>query len=72
MGSGMNELQILRDELDVGEPARGIFQIPAIRLALLGRDRHPHLVGIARDCTGIALLRHDGADQRLDRFAEPW
>ena len=36
---GVNELQILRDELDIDQPAGDVFEVPAVAVALLGRDR---------------------------------
>ena len=53
----MHELQILRDEFEVDQPARGIFEIPPVALALLLGDRLPHLDDIGGDSAGVAL-RH--------------
>ena len=50
----MHELQILRDELDVDQPAGDIFEVPALALALLGRDRLAHLDDVAGDHRGVA------------------
>ena len=36
---GVRELQKLGDELDVDEPAGDIFDVPAVGVALLLRDR---------------------------------
>ena len=62
----MNELQILRDELDIDHAAGGIFQIPDIVLAFFLRDRAAHLGDVAGDDRGIAWPRQHLADDRLD------
>ena len=46
---GVNELQVLRDEIDIDHAAGGIFQIPDVILALLQRDRAAHLRHVAGD-----------------------
>ena len=55
MLGGVHELQILRDELEIDQPAGGVFQVPALVVALLGRDRAAHLDDVARDRLGVAL-----------------
>ena len=51
---GVNELQILRDEIDVDHAAGGIFQVPDVVLALLLRNGAAHLGHVAGDAGGIA------------------
>ena len=67
---GMNELEILRDELQIDQPAGGIFEVPARVLALLLGDRLPHLDDVRRDRRGIALAAEHGADHLLDARRE--
>ena len=45
----VHELQILRDEFDVDQPAGGIFEVPALAVALLLGDRAAHLDHVAGD-----------------------
>ena len=46
---GVNELQILGNELDIHQRAGGIFEIPRIRIALFLGDRRSHLDDIGGD-----------------------
>ena len=43
----MNELQILRDEVDVDQPAGGELEVPDVALALFLRDGPPHVGDVA-------------------------
>ena len=58
---GMNELQILRDELDVDQAAGDVFEIPAIALALLARDRLAHLDHVGGRPPAASRGRHSTA-----------
>ena len=66
----VNELEILRDELQIDQPAGGIFEVPARVLALLLGDRLPHLDHIRRHRRRIALAAEHGADHLLDAGGE--
>ena len=59
---GVDELQVLRDEINVDEAASNIFQIPDIILALLERDRTAHVRHVHRDRRRITRARQDVAD----------
>ena len=59
---GVDELQILRDELDIDQSAGDIFEIPALAIAFLGRDRLAHFHDIAGDHLGVARPAQHGAD----------
>ena len=61
---GVNELQILRDEFDIDQPAGGIFQIPAVGVALLVGDGAAHLDHVAGD---HARRRAAAAEHVADR-----
>ena len=67
---GVNELEILRDEIDIDHAAGGIFQVPDIVLALLQRDGAAHVRDVAGDAGGVARPRQHVADDRLDPGAE--
>ena len=58
---GVDELQILRDELEIDQPAGGVFEVPALVLALLLRDRLPHLDDVAGDRRRHRAGRHSTA-----------
>ena len=62
----MHELQILRDEFEVDQPAGDVFQVPALLVALLGRDRGAHLHDVAGDRLGVARAAQHVADHLLD------
>ena len=49
MRGGMDELQVLRDEFEIDQAAGDVFQIPAVGVALLDRDRAAHLDHVAGD-----------------------
>ena len=49
---GVNELEILRDEIDIDHAAGGMFQIPDVGLALLQRNRPAHFRDIVGDAAG--------------------
>ena len=66
----MDQLQVLRDELDIDQPARGVFQIPDVVLALLQRDRAAHLGDVVGDDPAVADAGQDTADDILDAGAE--
>ena len=63
---GVNQLQILRDELDIDQPAGHVFEIPSLAVAFLGRDRLAHFDDVGGDHLGIAWPAQHRADQRLD------
>ena len=44
---GVHELQILRNEFEIDEAAGGKFQIPAVAVALFGRDGAAHFDHVA-------------------------
>ena len=67
---GVNELQILRDEIDVDEAARGMFQIPDIGLAFFLRDRAAHVGDVNRGARRIARPGQHGANDVLDLLAQ--
>src|SRR6476659_8799322 len=69
---GVHELQILRDELEIDQPTRDVFQVPAFALALFGRDCSPHLHHIARDGFQIARPAENVADDPLDTRRKGW
>ena len=62
----MDELQILRDEVDVGDAAGGVLQIPEIVLALFLRDGAAHVGDVMGGGGGIARPDQGVADDRLD------
>ena len=62
----MNELQILRDELDIDQPAGGIFEVPAIAVALFLGDRRTHFDDVAGDQFGIARPAQNIANDAFD------
>ena len=46
---GMDELQVLCDEIDVDQSTGSIFQVPDVVLALLQRDGAAHLGYVVGD-----------------------
>ena len=66
----MHELQILGDELDIDQPAGGIFEIPAVVVALLFGDRLAHFGDVARNQLGVARAAQHAADHLLDARGE--
>ena len=67
---GVNQLQILRDEIDIDHAAGGIFQIPDVVLALFQRDGAAHVRDIAGDAGGVARPRQHVANDALDSGAK--
>jgi hypothetical protein len=64
---GMHKLQELHHEFDIDQPARDVFQVPAVAIALLFGDRLAHLNDVAGNQRAVAPAR-----QRLaDRFVDP-
>ena len=45
----VHELQILRDEFDIDQPAGGVFEVPALAVALFLGDRAAHFDDVAGD-----------------------
>ena len=70
-GRGMHQLQILRNELDIDEPAGGMLEIPGISIALFRRNRAAHFHDVGRDRVGIAPAAEHLADRRFDRGRMP-
>ena len=64
---GVNQLEILRDEVDIDHAAGGIFQVPDVVLALLQRDGAAHVRDIAGDAGAVARPRQHGANDAFDR-----
>ena len=58
----VHQLQILGDEFDVDQPAGGVFEIPAVAVALFLGDRPAHLDDIAGDQRRIARPLQNLAD----------
>ena len=54
LGSGVDKLEILGDEIDIDHAAGGILQIPDVVLALFQCDRVPHVRGIPGDARCVA------------------
>ena len=67
---GVHQLQILRDEVDVGDAARGILQIPVVGLALLLRNRPAHVGDVMTGGDRVARPDQGVADHLLDPLAE--
>ena len=51
---GVDQLQVLRDELQVDQPARRVFEVPARAFALFGGDGAAHVGHVLGDHRGIA------------------
>ncbi len=66
----MNELEILREKLQIDETAGRIFKVPAILIALFGRDRSTHLDDIGGNGSGVALAAQRAMDHRFDPFGK--
>ena len=66
----MHELEILREEFEVDEAARGIFQIPARVLAHLLGDSLPHIRHVGRHHLRIAFAAQHSTDHRSDARGE--
>ena len=66
----VNELQVLRDEIDVDEPAGGELEVPDVVLALLLRDRPAHIGDVAGGGGRVAWPRQHAADDVLDPSAK--
>ena len=62
----VDELKILRDEINIDHASSGIFQVPYIVLAFFQRDRAAHLRDIAGDKTSVARSHQDIANNSLD------
>ena len=67
---GVDQLQILRDEIDIDQAAGGVFQIPDVVLALLQRDGAAHVGDVAGDAGAVARPRQHAADDALDPRAK--
>ena len=67
---GVHKLQILRDELDVDQPAGGVFEVPAIVVALLLGNGAAHLDHVDSDLRRRTRAHEDGADYTLDPRGE--
>jgi len=66
----MNELQVLRQEFDIDDAARGIFQIPDVVLALLVGHRPTHFQNVVGDDVDVARTHQHARDQLLDLALE--
>ena len=66
MPGRMHELKILRDEFEIDQPARGIFQVPLRILAVLLGDGLTHVGDVARDRLGVALAAEHVMDHPPD------
>ncbi|EAQ35672.1 hypothetical protein NB311A_12649 [Nitrobacter sp. Nb-311A] len=62
----MNELKILRDEINIDHASSGILQVPNIVLAFFQRNRAAHLRDIVGDKAGIARSHQDVTNDSLD------
>ena len=67
---GVHELQILRDELDIDQPAGGIFEVPADRRRLSRSRSRRAFPPRRRRPRGVALAAQHVADRRLDARRE--
>src|SRR5262249_45904466 len=65
----MDELKILRDELDIDQAAGDVFEVPALVLALLARNGGAHIGSIFGDQRGSTRPTQHIADYRLDTRA---
>ena len=63
-------MQILGDEFDIDQSARGILQIPDVILALFQRDGAAHLGDVVGDDVPVAWPGQHIADDLLDTFAK--
>ena len=66
----VRELQILRDEFDIDQAAGGVFEVPALAIALFFGDRGAHLHHVARNQSRIARPLQNLADHVLHPRAE--
>ena len=62
LAMGKGQLQILGDELDVDEPARGKLQVSGIAIALFSGDERAYGVRFLSDFDGVALSRQRLSD----------
>ena len=69
-GGGMNQLQILRDEIDVDDAARGIFQVPDVVLAFFQPDGAAHVGDIGGDAGGVTQPRQHVTNDIFDFAAK--
>ncbi len=66
----MNELQILRNELDIDQPASHVFEVPPIAVAFLLGNGRPHFDYVAGDQFGVAWPAQNVANNVLDTLSE--
>jgi hypothetical protein len=66
----MNQLQVLRDKLNIDNAAGGILDIPDITLALFFGDGTAHFENIVGDNAGLTPARQHFANDGFNPFLE--